>query len=227
MLTRVGHRSRGPDSPSRSNELVWTRLDLQLVRGGQPNALAAFIALAPAPPSPYLGLMQESVAPSLRHPGPPQAPQFLADAMLERLARWLRVLGYDVRSTGPAGAQAALERGAASGRILLTRNRALAVPGAPGGSLLVQHQAPLDQLVEVLTQLDLRPPWVLFTRCLLCSTPLLPGAPADRPRVEPGEGVVTHRCPSCGRLYWEGVHTRRMRAALSRALGPGVAARVG
>lgn len=171
--------------------------------------------------------MPESLASSLSHPGPPESPRFLADAMLERLARWLRVLGYDVLSAGPAGAQAALAQGAATNRVLLTRNRALAIPGPLGGSLLIQQQVPLKQLVEVLNHLDLRPPWRLFTRCLVCNSTLRPVLSPERPRPDAPVGRPSHQCPDCGRLYWEGVHTRRMRAALERALGPGVAEHAG
>ena len=171
--------------------------------------------------------MPEPVALPLLHRDAPQSPRFLADAMLERLARWLRVLGYDVLSAGPGGAEALLARDAASNRILLTRNRAIAAPGPAGGSLLIQHQAPLDQLVEVVGRLDLQPPWRLFTRCLICNTGLLPVVrPDGLPPGTPGERL-DHRCPGCDRVYWEGVHTRRMRAALQRALGQGAAVPAG
>jgi hypothetical protein len=147
----------------------------------------------------------------------------VADAMLERLARWLRVLGYDVMSAGPAGVHAVLAQGAAVNRIILTRNRAIAIPGVPGGSLLIEHHSPLDQLVEVLAKFHLEPPWRLFTRCLLCNTPLLPAESPDDPSIGAEGHRESRRCPSCGRLYWEGLHTRRMRDALRRALGSTVA----
>ena len=157
-------------------------------------------------------------------------PPFLADAMLERLARWLRVLGYDVASSRLAGpeAGAVLAQAAAQGRILLTRNRQLAEPGLGGDSLLIQPSTPLAQLTQVIGQFQLRGPWTLFTRCLLCNATLNPPASAltDAPG-SPPSGTVTRQCPHCGRHYWEGVHTRRMRAALKRGLGPRFAEVVG
>jgi uncharacterized protein with PIN domain len=140
--------------------------------------------------------------------------------MLERLARWLRVLGYDVLSAGPAGAAAALDHSAATGRIVLTRNRAIAAPGPAGGAFLLHYDAPLDQLVEVLSELGLRPPRRLFTRCLVCNQVLAPVAPPDVPRPGGEPEPLHQRCSNCGRVYWEGVHTGRMRAALQRVLGP-------
>ncbi|HEU4566374.1 MAG TPA: Mut7-C RNAse domain-containing protein, partial [Gemmatimonadaceae bacterium] len=89
-------------------------------------------------------------------PGP--APRFLADAMLERLARWLRVLGFD--TAGAAGPDRALaRRAAAEGRILLTRDRRLAAEAEGSGAeaLLIRGDAPLAQLVDLLDRLGLAP----------------------------------------------------------------------
>jgi len=142
-------------------------------------------------------------------------PRFLTDVMLERLARWLRVLDVDVESAGATTADRdLLRRAAEEGRVLLTRDRRL--PGeqgaAPGEHLVVRSAAPLEQLAEVVQRFGIRAPAELFTRCLLCNVPLEPA---------PGVDVAqpARRCPRCGRLYWEGSHTRRMRAALARVLG--------
>lgn len=159
-----------------------------------------------------------------RDPGgaAPAARRFLADAMLERLARWLRVLGYDVESAGAVGDEDLARRAAAEGRTLLTRDRALRAPEREMDVLLVESDDPLAQLRQVMTRCELAPPAELFTRCLLCNTALEPVThevdddqlPADvRARVD-----VLRGCPTCGRVYWEGAHTRRMRAALAGAL---------
>jgi uncharacterized protein with PIN domain len=77
----------------------------------------------------------------------------------------------------------------------------------------------------VLTQFRLQPPWRLFTRCLICNTVLVPAPdlpPQARPTLPAWSGTPSRRhCPQCGRVYWEGQHTERMRAALCRALGAG------
>lgn len=147
--------------------------------------------------------------------------------MLERLARWLRVLGYDVLSANLAGpeAEALLAKAASQGRIILTRNRQLAVPGLEGDILFVDASSPLHQLSHVLAQLHLHGPWRLFTRCLICNAALLPAPTSPPTSGSPASPLDTapRHCPHCGRQYWEGVHTRRMRAALKRALGPGFA----
>jgi uncharacterized protein with PIN domain len=158
-------------------------------------------------------------------PPAPAPPRFLADVMLERLARWLRAADVDTASAPPTAPDAAVRAlAAAEGRVLLTRDRRLAEACAREGPARACHRvradAPLAQLLEVAGAFGLgRPapaPALTFARCLVCNTPLRPApgdvlpapAPPDRPLRE---------CPNCGRVYWEGGHTRRMRAALAAA----------
>jgi hypothetical protein len=161
------------------------------------------------------------------------APRFLADAMLVRLARWLRALGHDVLLAEPGEPDAAVARRAhAEGRWLLTCDRALARDAPPGARhLLLPAASPLAQLIRTRDALRLPDLALRFTRCLLCNAPLAPlDGPARAAAVAAGAlpATVAHRsadaapvwrCLRCDRLYWEGGHTRRMRAALARALG--------
>ena len=141
--------------------------------------------------------------------------------MLARLARWLRALGCDTALAGEGEADAALVRRArAEGRLLLTRDRRLAAD-APEDCLLLTSGEPMAQLRMVLAHAGVARAELRFTRCLLCNTPLEP-ADAGDPRVPAAirdASIPVLGCPECGRLYWEGAHTRRMRAALARAFG--------
>lgn len=161
----------------------------------------------------------------VRREPPPGGRRFVADAMLERLARWLRVLGFDVMSAGTLADGELARRAAAEGRTLLTRDRGLLPPAQGGAHLLVERDEPLEQLQEVVARLGLPLPRQLFTRCLICNTVLQPlGRPLDDAELPPDvrERIeALRRCVTCGRVYWEGAHTRRMRAALARAL-PGL-----
>jgi uncharacterized protein len=150
------------------------------------------------------------------------SPRFAADAMLGRLARWLRVLGYDTWYDIAVADPVLVQVAADQDRVLLTCDRHLLRELRPPGALEVRQDEPLRQLHDVVHALALQPPRELFTRCMLCNAllveltreqaaPLLPAGLQDIP------GPV-RRCPDCGRLYWEGSHVRRMRDALERAL---------
>ena len=155
-------------------------------------------------------------------PHPDRPPRFLADAMLGRLARWLRVLGFDTRYEPALSDTALVFLARAEDRVLLTRDRHLLRELRPARALDPASDVPLEQLRECVARLGLRPPAALFTRCLLCNAPLdsVPDDEADAllpPRAR-GLGGPVRRCPTCGRVYWRGSHARRMEGALAAAL---------
>ena len=155
-------------------------------------------------------------APELREP------RFLTDAMLERLARWLRALGFDTVSGNAATDAELMRRAAEEGRVLLTRDRRLAQQWSSREPLLVLSDEPLSQLREVMAHFRLEAPHELFTRCLVCNTVLRSMSGNELEACLPpgvhGHPETLRRCPTCNRVYWEGSHTRRMRSALERAL---------
>ena len=155
-----------------------------------------------------------------RSPAPP-APRFFADVMLGRLARWLRVLGYDTAYETDIDDPDLVERADAEGRVLLTRDRHLVTHLRPERSVLVQSDVPLEQLREVVDACDLEPPGELFTRCPVCNGALRPATETERRDLVPDDardlpGPI-RRCPRCGRVYWLGSHTKRMRQTLAAA----------
>lgn len=152
-----------------------------------------------------------------------EGPGYIADAMLGKLATWLRILGCDVeyRRDGDDGAIAA--RVAATGKVLLTRDTLLALRRAVRGRcLVVRGDRAGEQLRQVVERFSLDTERFLFTRCVRCNLPLERiSAEAARGRVP--DYVARTRwnfraCGGCGRVYWRGTHRPLMERKLHAML---------
>lgn len=153
------------------------------------------------------------------------APRLLCDEMLGRLARDLRLLGFDVAYVHPPDDTALLALARREGRLLLTRDRELARRAGAQGHY-VEAEALDAQLDEALRVVGVRPdPGAFLSRCAHCGGRLEEAASRDVAAALP-EGVaarhpVVQRCAGCGHLYWAGTHVARIRARLGRHLdGP-------
>ncbi|RIL02780.1 MAG: hypothetical protein DCC71_16010 [Proteobacteria bacterium] len=157
-------------------------------------------------------------------PGGEPEPRFAVDAMLGRLARWLRVLGLD--ATWRAGVpDAELVRDAQDeARWILTRDRRLLDEWRVPRVHLVASEDPHEQLREIVEAFALRGRVRPFARCTRCNAPLEPlarerAAARVPPRVFAGNDRFW-LCPRCDRVYWEGSHVERMRRTLADLLAP-------
>ena len=143
--------------------------------------------------------------------------------MLGTLARWLRALGYDTLYFGQAQDRALRQVAIQEDRVLVTRDRRLALLARPRACLITAEE-PDEQLAELLADLGLTADeerWL--SRCLDCNTLLTPRNKDEiRGRV-PEHVLATHLafsdCPGCGKVYWPGSHADRMLERLRRLRG--------
>jgi len=169
-------------------------------------------------PSPW-----DITTPTLLRPNPPPSLRFIVDVNVGRLARYLRMAGFDTRFNPSWDALHLLEAMAADPGILLTRNLDLLKRKQVVFGRYVRATEPVAQLREMLALFAgvARPE--TLTRCLDCNTPLLPIAKqAILHRLEPltvqyFEAFST--CPRCDTIYWAGSHVDRMQRSLAQALG--------
>lgn len=147
-------------------------------------------------------------------------PRFIADAMLEGLARWLRLLGFDTAFEPGIPDARLIRRAVEENRVILTQDRSLR--SARAALHLVARDRPLDQLREVVEAFGLGVRARPLSRCNRCNTPLVAAARAEAAGRVPSRIAEDRdrflRCPECGRVYWEGTHTARIRRELARAL---------
>lgn len=160
-------------------------------------------------------------------PGIEGTPRFVCDVHLEKLARRLRLLGFDVMFEKDLRDEALAELAARENRILLTRDRRLLMRRNVGLGMHPWSDDPEEQTLEVLRKLrhfDLPDP---FGRCTTCNGTLRPMAPDTAeyeealaeapPRVRQWR-TEYWRCGSCGKLYWKGTHYAKLREKVEMLL---------
>lgn len=160
--------------------------------------------------------------PRVRRVDPDAERTFAADAMLGRLARWLRLLGFDCAYDAAASDADIVRLAWDERRTLLTRDQRLPEEWWLSDIYLVRSEGARAQLAEVVEHFQLAGAVRVLTRCSHCNgrlRPLARDAAAGRvpPRVLEIRDAFAE-CPDCGRVYWEGTHAGRIRA-VAAALG--------
>ncbi len=149
---------------------------------------------------------------------------FACDAHLGKLARLLRLLGFDALHNSGITDPELIEL-SRQGRVLLTRDRQLLKHGGVTHGYWVRSTVPLEQAREVVRRFDLRDRVSPFTRCLACNGLLRPLPKEEAlPRVPPRVRTWCEEfllCVSCGRIFWPGTHYPKLQAWISRVLGEG------
>jgi uncharacterized protein len=153
-------------------------------------------------------------------PVPLRDPRFVVDVNLGRLARLLRVLGFDVWWSSDADDATLADVSLSEQRILLTRDRGLLKRRAITHGLFVHSQDGEQQTLEVIRRLDLAQRLAPFTRCVRCNGTLTP-VPKDEviDQLEPLTRQFYEefsRCTQCGRIYWAGSHHARLVGLVER-----------
>lgn len=148
--------------------------------------------------------------------------RLLADCMLGRLAKWLRLLGYDTVYENDATDHELARRARAEGRVLLTRDRELAARRGLD-TLLIRSEVLEEQLEEVQDAIG-PPPDASLTRCSVCNGQLEDVSVAEIADRVPPYVRRTHsdfrRCVRCGRVYWRGTHVDGIEEELESFTGP-------
>ncbi|HEX6790395.1 MAG TPA: DUF5615 family PIN-like protein [Candidatus Krumholzibacteria bacterium] len=150
--------------------------------------------------------------------------RFALDCHLGRLARALRLLGFDASYQRDVRDPDLIAQARSEGRIILTRDRELLKARVVTHGIWIRSTNPREQVLQVLDRFDLRARARPFTRCTVCNGELA-AVYAETvhdevpPRVweQPQEYF---RCIRCRKVYWRGTHAARLQEFVDAVLGP-------
>ena len=145
--------------------------------------------------------------------------KFVADGHLGKLARDLRLLGFDV-VYAPDVSDSSLAASCTDDRALLTRDRRLLMHKIVRHGYCPRSHEPDEQIIEVLRRFDLAELIAPYTRCLQCNGLLERVDKADvLEELEPLTKIHYQdfrRCTACRKIYWSGSHFGKLETRLGK-----------
>ncbi len=157
-------------------------------------------------------------------PRPLREPRFVLDTHLGKLARHLRMAGFDCLYRNDYRDSELITAAVAEHRIILTRDKGLLKQRLVTHGYFVRGTESEGQLREVVREFQLESGLRPFTRCRECNSELRDVAKAEvlerLPEKVRGVYERFQLCPGCGRIYWEGTHYARLKRLLDLAAHP-------
>ena len=153
--------------------------------------------------------------------------KFIIDSNVGKLAKWLRMMGYDALFFNKIEDDELIDIALEEGRVVLTKDTQIMKRRvATNGQLkvvLTKDDDPKKQLRQVVKALKLDCCLRQFTRCLECNQSLVPKSKEEVKELVPPYVFLTQnqymQCPSCLRVYWRGTHWQRMKKELAEIAG--------
>lgn len=152
--------------------------------------------------------------------------KFIADGMVGRLARWLRLIGNDVEYSRDLTDEELIRNAIAEARILLTSDVELYRRAIADGAeaYLVKGRTEAERLARISKRfgIDLNVD-TANSRCPTCNAPI---RPVEKDQVKGKVPSSTFEvfnefweCTNskCGKIYWQGSHWKKIGEHLSRA----------
>ena len=144
--------------------------------------------------------------------------KFIVDQNVGKLAKYLRMLGFNSLFFIGADDSQMVKQALAEGRILLTRDTGImqrrVITAGRLKAVLLNSEEPEQQMSQLAAAFDLKSQSRPFTLCLECNQPLIFKTPPEvKDRVPPyvyKTQTQYMECPQCRRIYWQGTHWKAM-----------------
>ena len=156
--------------------------------------------------------------------------KFIADNNVGKLARWLRLIGYDTLLFKQKDDSRMITIALNEDRVILTKDtqfmKRRLVTNGKLKTVLVKQDDPRSQIREVVKALKLDYHFRPFSLCLECNQALLSRSREEVQSLVPPHVFETQtqytECPACHRVYWQGTHWQAMVEKLQDLQGESV-----
>jgi hypothetical protein len=150
--------------------------------------------------------------------------KFIADGMLGKLTRWLRLLGYDVEYSSRLDDAQLITSAKKERRILLTRDLELYHQAVAKGidAFYLDGKTGAENLSQLARRFNVKLDVdMAVSRCTKCNVVV---RPISKEKVVDKVEKSTFsyynefwECPKCGQIYWQGAHWTRIKKTLEAA----------
>lgn len=151
---------------------------------------------------------------------PLRDPRFILDVHLGKLARYLRLTGFDTLYDNAYDDAEIVAVSIRERRAILTRDIGILKNGAVTHGYWVRSKEAQKQLAEVIRRFDLASSIRPFTRCLVCNGLIGPVEKRDIEHLLEARTIeyfdTFYRCGVCGKIYWRGSHFESMERFVER-----------
>ncbi len=150
--------------------------------------------------------------------------KFIVDHNVGKLAKWLRMMGYDTLFFNDSDDSQLVATALAEGRVILTRDTRImkrrVVTNGQLKAILIDSDEPEQQKRQVVETLNLDCQFKPFTICLECNQPLVERSKQQVKDLVPPYVFQTQsqymECPACYRIHWRGTHWKAMTERLEK-----------
>lgn len=159
---------------------------------------------------------------TLLRPDPLRKTRFILDVHLGKLARYLRMMGFDTLYDNRWEDPEIIDIALAGNRIILTRDLGILKNGKVTHGYFIRSDQPGEQTREVIRRFELRKKIKPVSRCIECNSSI---APVEKERVIDLLPDKTkkyfnefYQCKGCGKVYWKGSHYYKMKRIIKNLL---------
>lgn len=149
--------------------------------------------------------------------------KFIADKMLGKAAKWLRILGYDTAYVKNTSDNYIVNQAFKEQRILLTRDTVLIERKHIPHYILIRSDNYIEQIRQIIRECNITPDQnIFFSRCLLCNGEINPVLKDIVKGKVPQYVYETQEkfllCKKCNKIYWRGTHTENAMKKIAESL---------